>query len=201
MIAKLYEINKEYEIIKAQKRSSSSLPKDGPVSAEEDDPMEMEAEGSDKSDSDKSEQIQISLGKIEVGSCSNVDNGGSELSPRKRSKRPKKRVIVNPPSFPQEILFKEQPIMRLVESNSSRRYRRPINYMKLNEGILCESDRPEVDETNYESDLSKKRLEHTYDPFTLEERHEGQNLEEIEEEEEKSNEKDNLNYIFNQDYL
>lgn len=44
--------------------------------------------------------------------------------------------------------------------------------MKLNEGILCESERPEADETNYESDLSKKRLEHqSHDPFNLEEVH------------------------------
>jgi hypothetical protein len=52
--------------------------------------------------------------------------------------------------------------------------------MKLNEGILCESERPEADETNYESDLSKKRLEHqSHDPFNLEEVHERQNLEDI----------------------
>jgi hypothetical protein len=70
--------------------------------------------------------------------------------------------------MPQEILFKEQPLSRMLESTSTRRYRRPINYMKLNEGILCESERPEVDDTNYESELSKKRLEHpTHDPFSL----------------------------------
>lgn len=51
--------------------------------------------------------------------------------------------------------------------------------MKLNEGILCESERPEVDDTNtnYESDLSKKRLEHaTHDPFSIEEQPERENL-------------------------
>jgi hypothetical protein len=165
----------------------------------------MDAEPSEGSESEKSERFKISISEIGDQSNGKPDNGVEALSPRKRIKRPKKRVAINPPSFPQELLFKEQPHIRIIDSGSARRYRRPINYMKLNEGILCESERPEVDETNYESDLSKKRLEQAaFDPFSMEERQE--ELEQIEEEEEKSNEKDNpnynnLNYIFSQDFL
>lgn len=45
MIEKLYEINKEYELVKAQKKSSSSIPgKDSIASEEEDEHAEMEVE-------------------------------------------------------------------------------------------------------------------------------------------------------------
>lgn len=178
MIEKLYEINKEYELVKAQKKSAGAVPRDAPVSAEEEEEEqnEMEAEPSEMSESRRSEHARSSPEKAQPLNSSKVDNAGESSSPRKKNKRPKKRVLIHPPSLPQEILFKEHPLLpRGPDLLSSRRCRRPINYMKLNEGILCESERPEVDETNYESDLSKKRLEHpTYDPF--EERQEGQNL-------------------------
>jgi hypothetical protein len=45
MIEKLYEINKEYEFVKAQKKSSNSLPRD-PQLSEEEEQREMEEEPS-----------------------------------------------------------------------------------------------------------------------------------------------------------
>lgn len=45
MIEKLYEINKEYEFVKSQKKSSNSLPKDQQPS-EEEEPKEMEIDAS-----------------------------------------------------------------------------------------------------------------------------------------------------------
>lgn len=65
MIEKLYEINKEYEFVKAQKKSSNYLPKDHQPS-EDEEQMEMDVELSSPSESPRKEGLRLSQEKMDA---------------------------------------------------------------------------------------------------------------------------------------
>ena len=94
--------------------------------------------------------------------------------------------------------MQEFKLIKLNDGAGSRRSRKTINYMKLNEGILCENERPEVEDTCQDSEANPRKtdLMREEEDISLEEKLFGsRKLADIMEVEEKEHEREHLDQV------
>ena len=106
MIEKLYEINREYEVLKAKKRSSSSHGQDSLKSIQEEE--ERREEEIDSEEKGESLALKIPEKADSQDIMKMEESERQDSSPRlsRKGRKPKKRVTINAPSLPQQVLFK-----------------------------------------------------------------------------------------------